>query len=105
MLRGQVDEEVLLLLVACLVWLHVHTHTHTHLPQVLRQLRHPNILKYVSSVSEPGESFLWAESVVPLSALLAHLSAVEAVAGIRDIARGIEFMHEKVSKCSQVTVM
>ena len=56
-------------------------------------------------MSEPGESFLWAESVVPLSALLAHLSAVEAVAGIRDIARGIEFMHEKVSKCSQVTVM
>ena len=41
---------------------------------------------------------------MPLSALLAHLSAVEAVAGIRDIARGIEFMHDKVSKCSRVCV-
>ena len=42
--------------------------------------------------------------MVPLSALLAHLSAVEAVAGIRDIARGMEFMHDKVSKCSHVCV-
>ena len=75
-----------------------------HTLQVLRQLRHPNILKYISSVKDHDGSFLLTESVVPLSALLAHLSAVEAVAGIRDIARGIEFMHDKVSKCSHVCV-
>ena len=27
---------------------------------------------------------------------MAHLSAVEVVAGVRDIARAIEFMHDKV---------
>ena len=65
--------------------------------QALRHMRHPNIVKYLSSKSDPGKVYMLTECVVPAKFSLQKLSSVEAVVGIRDIGKALDFMLNRVS--------
>lgn len=62
----------------------------------LRILRHPNVLKFLSSYASEETVYLLTELVSPVDIVLKTLRHDEAIKGLRDIARGLQFLHEKV---------
>ena len=64
----------------------------------LRVLRHPNVLKFLSSYASEETIYLLTELVSPLEVVIKTLGHDEAIKGFRDVARGLQFLHEKVSK-------
>ena len=65
--------------------------------QMLRQIRHPNIIKYLSYTSESNvKMYVLTESVVPIKLVLSEVPSVEVVMGIREVTRALDFMHTRV---------
>lgn len=62
----------------------------------LRVLRHPNVLKFLSSYASDETVYLLTELVSPVEVVVKVLGRHEAIKGLRDIARGLQFLHEKV---------
>ena len=65
---------------------------------MLRQLRHPNIIKFLSSDESDNQIvYMLAEAVVPLVEVIQEVTPVEVTAGLRDVAKALDFMHNRVS--------
>ena len=62
----------------------------------LRVLRHPNVLKFLSSYASEDTVYLVTELVSPLEVVVKAMGQDEAIKGLRDVARGLQFLHEKV---------
>ncbi|XP_065885969.1 protein-associating with the carboxyl-terminal domain of ezrin-like [Dysidea avara] len=68
--------------------------------QRLRVLRHPNLLKFLSSYecwfdyAYDDAIYLLTELVSPLEVVIKSLSDEEMIKGLRDVARGLQFLHE-----------
>ena len=60
-------------------------------------LRHPNLLKFLSSYAYDDAIYLLTELVSPLEVVIKSLSDEEMIKGLRDVARGLQFLHETVS--------
>ena len=63
----------------------------------LRVLRHPNVLKFLSSYASQETIYLLTELASPLDVFIKALGQIEAIKGLRDVATGLQFLHEKVS--------
>jgi len=60
-------------------------------------LRHPNLIKFLSSYAYDDSIYLLTELVSPLEIVMKNLDYEEMIKGLRDIARGLQFIHETVS--------
>ena len=60
-------------------------------------LRHPNLIKFLSSYAYDDSIYLLTELVSPLEIVIKSLGYEEMIKGLRDIARGLQFIHETVS--------
>ena len=54
------------------------------------------MLKFLSSYASEDTVHLLTELVSPLEVVIKVLGQDEAIKGLRDIARGLQFLHEKV---------
>ena len=54
------------------------------------------MLKFLSSYASDETVYLLTELVSPVEVVIKNLGHDEAVKGLRDIARGLQFLHEKV---------
>ena len=59
-------------------------------------LRHPNLLKFLSSYAYDEAIYLLTELVSPLEVVIKNLDSMEMIKGLRDVARGLQFLHETV---------
>ena len=64
--------------------------------QQLLKLRHPNILKFISSHSTHESIVMTTELVIPLSPVLSSFKFDGLVTGWRDLATGLRFLHDPV---------
>ena len=60
-------------------------------------LRHPNLLKFLSSYAYDEAIYLLTDLVSPLEVVIKSLGNEEMIKGLRDVARGLQFLHETVS--------
>ena len=54
------------------------------------------MLKFLSSYASDETVYLLTELVSPVEVVIKNLGHDEAIKGLRDIARGLQFLHEKV---------
>ena len=59
-------------------------------------LRHPNVLKFLSSYASEETVYLLTELVSPVEVVIKALGQDETIKGFRDVAKGLQFLHEKV---------
>ena len=61
------------------------------------------MLKFLSSYASDETVYLLTELVSPVEVVIKNLGHDEAIKGLRGIARGLQFLHEKVhiSFCSE----
>ena len=65
--------------------------------QNLKALRHPDILKYISSGENiDGSSYLVTEQVEPLELHFPSLSPIELCAGLHSVLKALVFLHDTV---------
>jgi len=60
-------------------------------------LRHPNLLKFLSSYAYEEAIYLLTELVSPLEVVIKSIGDEEMIKGLRDVAKGLQFLHETVS--------
>ncbi len=63
--------------------------------QNLKLYRHPKILRYVSSCTVDGRSYLFTEKASPLSAVLPGQTELQVRLGLADVAEALHFLHER----------
>ena len=54
------------------------------------------MLKFLSSYASEETVYLLTELALPLDVFIKALGQTEAIKGLRDVARGLQFLHEKV---------
>ncbi|XP_041370739.1 protein-associating with the carboxyl-terminal domain of ezrin-like [Gigantopelta aegis] len=66
----------------------------------LKALRHPDILKFISSGENvDGSSYLVTEQVEPLELQISTLSPIELCAGLHSVLKALVFLHDTVGVC------
>ncbi|KAJ8300191.1 hypothetical protein KUTeg_021710 [Tegillarca granosa] len=63
--------------------------------KLLRSIRHPCVLHYLSSGEVSSGSYLVTERVTPLRQVIDTLDPVEVCAGLFDVLQGLSFLHER----------
>lgn len=64
--------------------------------EMLKLVRHPNILKFIGTYEGGKHLKLITEDVVPLGNRIDSLETFEIISGIHDVLEGLIFLHEKV---------